>query len=263
MKNLNRIIAGVLAAGGMTFAAETVDLSMPDAWENNKMIGWNAGTITTKNRFCLAMQKKFPVDPSKKYTFSFMAKSSKPLNWMLAGFQAFDARGRVILSPNVNAVAGSMTTAVKAAPAGAKSIIVKDASKWKANMGFSIVTGAKADFSDLPNFNIISNSITAVKQEGDVWKITLAKPLAKALEANTSLRLHMPGGAIYTCGITYIADKWSKISGSIKGVSKNKPGYGPYVWPAGTVSGQAIILVNWRNVKDTVTEFEELKLEIE
>ena len=33
MKNLNRIIAGVLAAGGMTFAAETVDLSMPDAWE--------------------------------------------------------------------------------------------------------------------------------------------------------------------------------------------------------------------------------------
>lgn len=69
MKNLSRIIAGVLASGGMTLAAETVDLSMPDAWENSKMIGWNAGTITTKNRFCLAMQKKFPVDPAKNIPF--------------------------------------------------------------------------------------------------------------------------------------------------------------------------------------------------
>ena len=131
MKNLSRIIAGVLASGGMTFAAETVDLSMPNAWEQEKILNWSAGTITTKGRTQLTTAKKFPVDPSKKYTFSFMAKSSKPLNWMLAGFQAYDAKGRMILSPNVNAVPGSMTTAVKAAPAGAKSIIVKDASNGK------------------------------------------------------------------------------------------------------------------------------------
>lgn len=34
------------------------------------------------------------------------------MNWMLAGFQAFDARGRVILSPNVNAVAGKPTNSI-------------------------------------------------------------------------------------------------------------------------------------------------------
>ena len=236
---------------------------MPDAWEQNKTIGWNDGTITTQGRIKLTTLKKFPVDPSKKYTFSFMTKASKPSNWLLAGFQAFDEKGRMILSPNVNAVPESMTETVQAAPRGEKFIIVKDASKWTRDGGLSIVSGTKADYSDLPNFNIAATGIADVKKEGENWKVTLVRPLALPLAAGASVRLHRPGGAIYTCGITYISDKWSRIKGSIKGVSANKPGYGPYVWPAGTVSGQAIILVNWKNVKDMTTDFEELKLEIE
>ena len=242
-------------------SAETIDLSMPNAWQQDKMLGWSAGTIKTQGRVGMTTAKKFPVDPSKKYTFSYMVKASKPMNWMLGGFQAYDAKGRLITSPNVNAVAGTMTTVAKTAPRGGRTVYFKDCSGWTAHIGSSIAAGAKADFSDLPNFNI-AGIFNAVEKEGELWKVTLTKPLAQVLEAGTSVRLHRPSGALYTCGITYVGDKWVRMKGTISGVSK-KPGYSYHTWPAGTAYGEALILVNWKNVRDMTTELEELKLEIE
>ena len=263
MKNFTRTVIGAFLLALGTLAAETIDLSMPDAWAESGKFAWRDGTIVTTGRIALASKNNFRVDPSKKYTLSFAVKASKPKNWLLAGFQAFDAKGRMILSPNVNAVPGSMTATVEAAPKGATFMILKDASKWKRDGGLSIVAGAKADYSDLPNFNIVSTGIADVKKEGENWKVTLSKPLSVPVAAGTGVRLHLPGGALYTCGITYISNEWRKISGSIRGVLENKPGYGPVIWPAGTAFGRVLILVNWKNVENMTTEFEELKLEIE
>lgn len=260
-KTIKNIIGLFLLACG-TLSAEIIDLSMPDAWNESKKISWSNGTITTTGRIRLSSVRKFPVDPAKKYTFSYKVKASKSGNWMLGGFQAYDAKGRLIQSCNVNAVPDSMTTVAKNAPKGSQIIYLKDASKWKNYNGASIVTGAKADFSDLPNFNIAAVGFKSVEKDGDLWKVVLRKPLAQPLDANTSVRLHLPAGALYTCGITYVSNSWTRMKGTIKG-GTDKPGYSYFSWPVGTVSGEAVILINWKNLPDMTTELEELKLEIE
>ena len=75
---------------------------------------------------------------------------------------------------------------VEDAPKGAKVIKVKDASKFKKPYG-TLNAGAKADLSDLPNFNVLGY-VTDFVQKDDVWEVSLQYPLRAPVKAGTAVR---------------------------------------------------------------------------
>lgn len=85
---------------------------------------------------------------------------------------------------------------------GAKSLTVKDASKWKKGKHDYVAFNAKNDMSDIPNFEL-AGKITKIEKTGDVYTISFARPLRKAYPAGTKVRQHRAGG-------TYIYTKYGK-----------------------------------------------------
>lgn len=246
--------AALIAAG--TLAAQEQTFNTAADWNKSAAVTDVDGLLNVKNRAMLS-GKKFTVDPSKTYTIKFSVRTQNAqdndFSWVLGGFRVFDKNGREISCIHVNPVAGTLTEVAADAAKGATVIQLKDASKFR-NRSAGLVADAKEDFSDLPNRNLIG-SIKEFKKNGEVWDVTLVKPLAKDIKAGTAVREHAFGGYLYTAGAKNVKGDWVTMTGTIKGMSEK--GWSSRVWPVGTVSAQFIILVNWKN-KQLDTQFKDV-----
>jgi len=159
-------------------------------------------TAAPKKHSVYSLKKKIKVDPAKKYQMSVKVKQfgEKPA-YTRIGFIPYDAKGRIIdPKQGSNNTKGSLTTLAAAIAKGAKSLTVKDASKWKKGPHHFVAFNAKEDMSDIPNFNL-AGTITKIEKTGDVYTITFTKALEKAYSAETMVRQHRSGGTyIYTQG---------------------------------------------------------------
>ncbi|MCF6176783.1 MAG: hypothetical protein L3J71_13575 [Victivallaceae bacterium] len=155
---------------------------------------------TPKSYITYSLKQKIKIDPAKKYRVSAKVKQlgDKPA-YLYIGFIPYDAQGRVIDPKHgFNNIKGSMTSLSSNAAKGAKSITVKDASKWQKGSHFYVAFNVKEDLSDIPNFNL-SEMIEKIEKNGDLYTISFKKPLPKVYPAGTAVRQHRSGGSyIYT-----------------------------------------------------------------
>jgi len=257
--------AVLLAAGALAAQEQTQTFNSPDYWKAaepklSAAVSMVDGILTAKGRV-MVVGKKFPIDLTKKYTLKLSVMSpnaeGKVFSQVYAGFNVFDKNGRQISSLNVNVMPGTLTEVAADAAKGSKVITVKDGSKYKA--GFkTIMAGAKEDLSDLPNFNYLG-TVKAVEQKGDVWEITLERPLTSAVKAGTMVREHSMAGFIYTAGIKNARKDWATMQGTITG--EKRASWSSTAWPTGAVTAQIIILADWGN-KKLDTQFKDISLTV-
>ena len=142
-------------------------------------------------------------------------------------------------------------------------ICVKDASKWnmKTPHGY-IAFNAKPDYSDLPNNDIAAVAPDGIRQNGDVWEITLKAPLTKAVAEGTEVRQQIAGAThIYAAyqqksGVT---GEWMVLSGVIDGKVSEFGSYKKELWH-GTASVRLMICM-LSGKKDTVLEMKNIVIE--
>lgn len=185
--------------------------------------------------FTVETVKKLPIDLNKKYNISFeyrIAAGSKADGRFFFAPICYTKQGKEITAVSQNCVAGSDTVLAAAAKKGDKLIKIKNGAKWILKYG-AVAFNTKADYSDLPNFD--HTEIAAIKQNGDIWEISLKKPLAKAYPAGTAVREHRYA-ATYRYMVSNAAAKaqWQKFSRDMMG-SKRKGvrGYAS-AWRPGT-----------------------------
>ena len=258
--------AVLFAAGALAAQEQTPSINSPDYWKaaeakQSAAVSMADGTLTAKGRV-MVVGKKFPIDLTKKYTLKFSAMSpnaeGKDSSLIFAGFNVFDKKGHQISSIHDCIVPGTLTEVAADAAVGSKVITVKDGSKFKTGYK-AIVSGAKEDLSDLPNYNYLG-TVTGFEQKGDVWEIKLERPLFKNVKAGTMVREHSMGGFIYTAGVRSAGQKWITMQGTITGEKRGS--WIGSAWPAGAVTAQIIILSNWQN-KKLDTQFKDISLTVE
>lgn len=245
-------LATVLVSGSL--CAQTIKLNDAKDWVPNANITAKDGVITTQGRVFMQAKNMLTVDPAKSYSFSLQTKTAGDAKvWNLFGVRCYDAKGREISTATNSVFSGTDTELVAELKNGDKKLVVKDAAKWPARGSYFFVTGAKANYADIPNFNYEYVRIVKKEKKGASWEITLAAPIKKLVgKTGEKVRLHRGGGYHYVGGSS---DKIGKtivtLSGSAKGFCKPGVIYF-HAWPTGTVKIRPIILSNWRNAKQAV-----------
>lgn len=253
--------AAALIAGTLSAQEPVVqDFTNPALWQQKyPSVQKTDSGLLIKGKVLLSSQK-ITIDPAKTYTVNFEATSKQPdgkPSWVLVGFDVYGKDGKQITSAHVGALKGTLTSVVEDAAKGATVLKVKDASKYRKPSAV-IALDAKEDFSDLPNYNITS-PVKDIVKNGDVWEITLSRPLAKDVKAGTLVREHGMGGYLYTHTPNVKADPVIR-SASINGIGTF--GWMGSKWPAGTASVRFMILVNWSGAPNAETLFKTLSLTI-
>ncbi len=268
MKKVMKLMLGaaaVMAAGSL--AAQTTTFNKAADWKKNKLVSDGDGVLNVacvSSQAMLTAAKRIDIDPSKTYTLKFSVRApdavTEPFSLILGGFAVYDKNGRAVSCIHSGVIANTQTEVAAGAKKGDTVLTVKDASNIKASPEYGIVAGAKQDLSDLPNRDILSVGLKKVEKDGDVWKITLIRPLARNVKAGTSVRIHLNGGYVYTAGVKYVGKDWVTMSGKIKGIEVGS--WGRNVWPAGTAKAEFIILANW-NTQKTPVQIKDVSLVIE
>lgn len=225
-----KIILGILAAtltASTLFAQESTPLSGLDDWVGYKtnLTKKDGGIIEAKGQSLLRSTKILDFSPDKKYYISGEFRSSVDGEEakIFFGFFTLDKNGKTFDCAQVNALPGTDTEISADAQKGSLEIKVKDASKWM-TQGSTIIYNTDPSYSDLPNYNQLTNALESITSSGDVWTIKLKTPLQLDLAIGTKVRLHIPGGAMYTAASNKkLNGEWQKFSGFAAGIL-NKPG---------------------------------------
>ena len=205
--------------------------------------------------------KTLTLDAAKNYRFSaeFRMKSGTPAK-ILSGFIPLDENGKAIHPSAVKIIPSTETEVAADAYRGEKILRVKDASRWKDKNAYGFIALiVKDDFSDLPNRNILPIAKDGIKQNGNIWEISLKAPLTKTVDAGTKVRQHSDGATyIWTGGLAQPKDKWLKKSGNLSGEIAKNGNPQNQLWP-GTKKIRLVIRINGK--PDSVTEIRNVKLE--
>jgi len=164
------------------------------------MDGKKVFTTAPKSNTICGLKNKITVDPAKKYKVSVKVKQLGEVPALIyIGFVPYDAKNRTIGPQHgSNNTKGSATTLTAVVPKGAKSLTVKDASKWKKGPHHYVAFNAKDDMSDIPNY-ALAGTITKIEKTGDVYTISFKKPLRVSYPVGTKVRQHRSGATyIYT-----------------------------------------------------------------
>ena len=186
----------------------------------------------------LISNQSFKVKPNTKYQVSVKAKSLNTTpTFMLLGLAPFDAKCRLLGHINFDGVQATLTELSRPCNAKDKVIYVKDASKWQGT-NRSIAFDAKADKSDIPNFNVSNSQVIKVEEveEDNTWKITFNYPIGFTRPAGTLVRMHRFGGTYHYTKSCDVQDKWTTIAGN---------NFNSKQFRKGTVSAKAVILCNY------------------
>lgn len=132
-------------------------------------------------------------------------------------------------------------------------------------MGYAELPGAslrssEGDCSDLPNRDVTQIAEKKIEKKGDVWEVTLKKPVAKDYPAGTRVRQQRFGATyLYTAGPGKKAPAdWQEFSGNVQGIAP--AGNPSYKWWNGTKQAQILVIMNYAT-KDGKTEFKDIVLE--
>lgn len=259
------VIAAAAVSTSVLFGAEVFDITGKDFWRPAKNVEFSDSKIVTNGRVMLTSRKLITIDPAKKYTFkmNMVAPEAKKASVVLFGILPANAKGATLPANRFQCNPKTFTQVVEAAPKGATSIKVKNGAAWNFKSKFTVIAvNAKADNSDIPNTNIISNSIKEVKKEGDIWVLTLHKPLGRAIAANTNIRQHFDGGYFYFGTYYSLKSKPVTLERSVTGTSP----VGHYAPAKGFIPGMThgylIMLVDWYSAKNKI-EFSNAAFTIE
>ena len=267
MSFASKMFAGLLTAACLCplSAEEIFSFVEPADFTTPKRVTQDGDSILVKSpSFRLNSVKTLTLDPTKKYKISgeFRLKEGAEGGNLYIGFTPFDANGKQITSASVNAKAKSDTVVVKAAAEGDSLICVKDASKWnmKTPHGF-IAFNAKPDYSDLPNNDIAAVAPNGIRQNGDIWEITLKKPLTKSVPEGTAVRQQMAGAnQIHAASLRNISTDWAAISGVVDGKPSEFGVSGKHLWH-GTASVRVLISLTGGK-KGNVLEMKNVVVEV-
>ena len=208
-----------------------------------------------------------PVKYGSKYELSGNFKSVGEIKSRIYfGITVFDKNKKEIYAINANPLPNAkLTELVHPAQKGDKSIFVKNIDGWEINKDYAVAFGAVADFSDLPNRNIISGIINIIKKNNE-YEVQLSVPLNRGYPTGTGVREHYGafGTHIYCVARNCeIPDKWKTYSGKITGANNGNASH--QLFRPGTSFIKIILLPNFRqkysNVKLAVNniEFKEVK----
>lgn len=208
--------------------------------------------------------RAFPIDRSKKYRLAGTFRNvgdgkSGPLYF---GFALFDADGMAIAPEHVNAITGSETELAAAARKGDRVLKLADASKWNGKLPASkCAFNIKRDFSDLPNRSVVSLKINSLKKTGEVWEVTLEKPLAADYPAGCAVRQHQSGAGMYAAAFgARPGAEWKTYSGVVRN-GLMKPGNAANQWWVGAKYASILIMPNFGQFSGKI-EFKDIVLEI-
>lgn len=246
----------LLAAAVSTLsAAEVFRAKSRGDWDGRPEVDAE-GIFTAKLPRRLISMKQIKIDPSKTYTLSgeFRVEGCDRLQPFFFGFVPKTENNLRIDAKNLRQYDRTSLGKVAAdAPAGAKTVVLLDAKNWPTNKkGLFLALNAKADKSDLPNFDL--PMIQSIKIEGDKTIITLQAPLKKAVKKDSFARLHRGGASFIYTGKNggLLSEEWQKFSGTIgaNGRWKWYPGtsYAAVVLVGGGIGGK----IQFRNI--TITE---------
>jgi hypothetical protein len=248
MKALFSIAVSALMAGGL-FAAEALKpAAVADfkGWVKNiKPIENGVRLSGTYSSMRIETIKTIKVDTKKKYRISCeyrIAPGAKSAARFYFAPVCIGKDGKVLAATPQNAYPGTQTVLAAAAKKGDKVVKIKDGAKWVEQWG-NIAFNAKADLSDLPNFDYVPFS--AVKKNGSVWEVTLKSPLTKDYPAGTAVR-EQRDGASYRYMIAYQLPKaeWTKCSRVLTGEKPEAARGYESAWRLGTVASGMIIFTN-------------------
>lgn len=202
----------------------------------------------------LAGTKKFDIDLNKTYSFSAtVVGNGQKKTQLFIGFELFDENGKSIPAHHLQGLHYTFTETTRDAKKGDKIIYVKNGMAWVRAATACVMTGAKADASDLPNKNIVASGVKAVKKIGSEWEITLHNPLMADLPAKTAVRQQCKGGFYYSIIIDVPESGEKELSFKVRGLPKYPGMYNRVNWPFGAKKAQFLILSDWRNTKTKVT----------
>lgn len=135
---------------------------------------------------------------------------------------------------------------------------VKDASKFK--KGCFIAFNTKKDLSDLPNRSASSHtSIKNIEKKGDIWEVTITRPIKADHAANTPIRAHYNGWYQYLmCGdrLTPGAD-WKTYTFKVAGTKAGNPSK---QWTLGTKGVRFIVFNNGKRSNKEIMYFRNLTI---
>ena len=127
-----------------------------------------------------------------------------------------------------------------------------------------IPLGAKKDFSDLPNYNVVQCPIKGIEKCEEGYKILLSGKLARDIAKGTVVRQHISGGYMYSGGYRNLVpgSKEIELKGKVDGFLPAGPGYVYNKWSSYAKKARLLMLVNWSG-KGSVSEITDIELEIE
>ncbi len=174
------------------------------------------GSYLVTRRAWVVGKKLIPADPAKRYRVSFEIKAvtdKAAAEKVRVGVTPRDARKRGAGVSGVKPNIGTETEIVVQANKGDKVIKVKDASKWLKKPASILVFDADptGQMRDIPNFDFISSRPVNWVKKGNVWEVTLNRPLNIELSAGTVIRQHQDARAAIFSNNKAISREWTSL----------------------------------------------------
>lgn len=250
---MKKFIAVLALASIIPAFAEEYKFDTPEAWQSHWQFKKEGASLIAEGQKWMIGKKliKLPegttID-SLKVSGTFRAVEGTPADTMYIGFKAYDKNRNEMQFANVHTIDGTFTTLAADAKKGENFIIVADAAKWMKNQ--VLVINAKADMSDLPNYNTLAN-VKTIEKCAEGWKLTLNKPLKADIAKGTAVRQHRAGGYMY---YAFYSTR-PGVSGMVKNNSLKK------LWPH-IAFVRFLVLANWKGNKEAKLELIDPKVTV-
>ncbi|MBR2439720.1 MAG: hypothetical protein IKB25_05960 [Lentisphaeria bacterium] len=259
------LICSALLLAGVSFAADAGLTGLNDAaaWKKAAMTaGKDGAAMEVVRPGMLEFPQAVKIDPAKKYRFSGEVRKSPdaPTGMFLAGYVLYDKDNKQIMTQHIRAIAGTMTELAAAANAGDTTVKIKNGARWNTKGAHYVAFNA----GTYPNRDL-SEQIKNVQRTGNVWTVTLTKPLKKAYKAGTKVQIQASGAHFSPVNIAKPDGTWKKFSFDIQGVDTVVQRNSTKFWP-GAVSFKPMIMPNWNwaspDKNKMKTQFRNFKVEI-
>ena len=177
----------------------------------------------------------FTIDPNSRYVLSAKVRNTadKKSTFYLGVIQ-YDKNTRQIYGSHINRLADSTSKLSHTAKAGAKKLMVFDASAWR--------VGGYVGIGPVPSRQQVG-PIVNIEQYGGDWGVFLKNPLKKEIPAETEVGEHFPMSTHKYLYTGRLPNDFTEIGGEIK-------------WWPGATKFQIIFFGN------SATEVKDIKLEI-
>ena len=202
-------------------AAELFNGAKPGVWASDAEV--KDGVVTMNLNYAIKLSKDFiPVAKGKKYTVSgeFFITGNPPAKPILYfGIIPYTAKGEEITHAAIaTALPHSIATLAADVKSGDKSMTLKGAESWKILPHGRIAFNAKADRSDLPNFELTGfpELNKTVKNSDGTITLFFKTPITKDYPAGTAVRQHRSGNMFPYVGFSNKAGEWVKFSTTFK-----------------------------------------------